>query len=205
VKNTPTSKSPAPVPGAREKLLLTAAEFFAAKGYAATAVREIVGRVGVSKPVLYYHFGSKEGLFQAILDHAGDTQAQVLAEATTASGGLLERLVFFCRRIEAAAREHQALFVMIHNLFFGPSQGVPPCDLMGFHREMVAAIKAIYVQAQENDPALAADPQDVAYLVLSVIDFSLNMEQFQPGTSDPGRSERLLRLAFSGLDNVAEK
>ncbi len=195
----------APTEGAREKLLQTAVELFAAKGYAATSVRELVGRAGVSKPVLYYYFGSKEGLFLAILDHAADTQRRVQAEAASASGSLFERLVFFCRRIQSAAREHHALFVMIHNLFFGPSQGAPAYDLMGFHLEMVSAIKAIYTQAQESDPALKADPQDVAYLVLSVIDFSLNMEQFQPGASDPGRSERLLRLAFTGLHNAAEK
>ena len=54
----------------RERLLETATELFAEKGYAATSVREIVERAGVSKPVLYYYFKSKEGLFYAILDWA---------------------------------------------------------------------------------------------------------------------------------------
>src|SRR5438874_3260915 len=44
-----------------------AARLFAAKGYDATPVREIVEAAGVTKPTLYYHFGSKEGLAQALL------------------------------------------------------------------------------------------------------------------------------------------
>src|SRR3954454_15200663 len=45
----------------------TAAGLFARQGYDATSVREIVAAAGVTKPTLYYHFGSKEGLAQALL------------------------------------------------------------------------------------------------------------------------------------------
>ena len=48
---------------ARARLLETATELFAEKGYAGASVREIVEKAGVSKPVLYYYFKSKEGLF----------------------------------------------------------------------------------------------------------------------------------------------
>src|SRR3954453_11333568 len=44
-----------------------AARLFAARGYDATPVRAIVEAAGVAKPTLYYHFGSKEGLAQALL------------------------------------------------------------------------------------------------------------------------------------------
>jgi AcrR family transcriptional regulator len=44
-----------------------AARLFAMEGYDATSVRTIVEAAGVTKPTLYYHFGSKEGLAQALL------------------------------------------------------------------------------------------------------------------------------------------
>src|SRR5438874_13323051 len=44
-----------------------AARLFAARGYDATPVRAIVEAAGVTKPTLYYHYGSKEGLAQALL------------------------------------------------------------------------------------------------------------------------------------------
>jgi TetR/AcrR family transcriptional regulator len=44
-----------------------AARLFAERGYDATSVREIVEASGVTKPTLYYHFGSKQGLAEALL------------------------------------------------------------------------------------------------------------------------------------------
>ncbi|MBN2125321.1 MAG: helix-turn-helix transcriptional regulator, partial [Deltaproteobacteria bacterium] len=54
----------------RLSLLMAGITLFAEKGYASTAVREIVAHAGVTKPVLYYYFQNKEGLFRAILDAA---------------------------------------------------------------------------------------------------------------------------------------
>src|SRR3954471_12922941 len=48
-------------------LARVAARLFATQGYEATSVRMIVEAAGVTKPTLYYHFGSKEGLAQALL------------------------------------------------------------------------------------------------------------------------------------------
>jgi len=47
----------------RERLLSCASELFTRKGYAATTVREIVTAAGVTKPVLYYYFKNKEGIY----------------------------------------------------------------------------------------------------------------------------------------------
>jgi AcrR family transcriptional regulator len=44
-----------------------AARLFAERGYDATSVREIVEAAGVTKPTLYYHFASKQGLAEALL------------------------------------------------------------------------------------------------------------------------------------------
>lgn len=41
---------------------------FAEKGYSGANVNEIVARAGTTKPMIYYHFGSKEGLFAAVLE-----------------------------------------------------------------------------------------------------------------------------------------
>lgn len=49
-------------------MLERAAELFAERGYDAVSVREIVDAVGVSKPVLYYHWKSKEGVARAIIE-----------------------------------------------------------------------------------------------------------------------------------------
>ena len=57
---------------APQRIVEAAIEVFCRKGYDAASVREIVEAAGVTKPVLYYYFGSKEGLFTHILESMFD-------------------------------------------------------------------------------------------------------------------------------------
>jgi AcrR family transcriptional regulator len=52
----------------REQLLDIGRSLFAEKGFDATSVEEIAQRAGVSKPVVYEHFGGKEGLYAVVVD-----------------------------------------------------------------------------------------------------------------------------------------
>jgi TetR/AcrR family transcriptional regulator len=195
----PTNKMSPLEPNARQRLLETATELFAEKGYAGTSVREIVDRAGVSKPVLYYYFKSKEGLFYAILEWAADAQQEILNEIFANAGTALDRFIYFYRRISAGVEEYQNLYKMIHGLMYGPPQGAPAYDFPKYQRHMFDAVKQIYTSGLSVGEVKAADEDEVAFLVLSLIDFSLNMNQVLPELADPQRPERLLRLAFQGL------
>ena len=62
-----------PAADRRESILVAAAERFAARGYDATTLDEIAAAAGVTKPILYRHFGSKQDLYLALLArHAAD-------------------------------------------------------------------------------------------------------------------------------------
>jgi AcrR family transcriptional regulator len=52
----------------REQLLDVGRALFAEKGFDATSIEEIAARAGVSKPVVYEHFGGKEGLYAVVVD-----------------------------------------------------------------------------------------------------------------------------------------
>ena len=52
----------------KNKILEIAIELFATKGYDTVGVQEIADRSGITKPTLYHYFGSKSGLFDAILE-----------------------------------------------------------------------------------------------------------------------------------------
>jgi AcrR family transcriptional regulator len=52
----------------REQLLQVARSLFAERGFEATSVEEIAAKAGVSKPVVYEHFGGKEGIYAVIVD-----------------------------------------------------------------------------------------------------------------------------------------
>jgi len=65
----------------REQLLDIGRTVFARKGFDGTSVEEIAERAGVSKPVVYEHFGGKEGLYAVVVDR----EVQRLLDRITAS------------------------------------------------------------------------------------------------------------------------
>jgi AcrR family transcriptional regulator len=52
----------------REQLVNVGRKLFAQKGFEGTSVEEIAARAEVSKPVVYEHFGGKEGLYAVVVD-----------------------------------------------------------------------------------------------------------------------------------------
>jgi len=52
--------------GVKQTILDKALQLFSAKGYEGVSVNEVTEAAGITKPTLYYYFGSKEGLFEAV-------------------------------------------------------------------------------------------------------------------------------------------
>lgn len=52
----------------KRKIFETAMELFAQKGYDGTSIEEITSVVGIAKGTLYYHFSSKEEIFNFLID-----------------------------------------------------------------------------------------------------------------------------------------
>src|SRR5688572_27313532 len=70
-------------PQRREQLIGVARELFAERGYEAASVEEIAERAGVSKPVIYEHFGSKEGIYTVIADREVRALVERIKQALT--------------------------------------------------------------------------------------------------------------------------
>ena len=68
-------------PERREQLVGVGRSVFAEKGFEAASVEEIADRAGVSKPVVYEHFGGKEGLYAVIVDREVAELTARMAEA----------------------------------------------------------------------------------------------------------------------------
>lgn len=117
VKSAPPPAAPSPVPGTkrrgrpplpednqtRESLLNAALKLFAHRSYADVSVREINDAAGQSPAASNYHFGSKEGLFRALVLRA---TPQLMAERLA----LLQEAM---RRPAGRARLRGVLFALI--------------------------------------------------------------------------------------------
>lgn len=69
----------------REQLVGVAREAFAERGFEATTIEEIADRAGVSKPVVYQHFGGKEGIYAVVVDREVTKLTTAITEALDAA------------------------------------------------------------------------------------------------------------------------
>ncbi len=81
----------------KEKLVATATELFASKGYQATSVRDIAAAMNMTVSNIYHYFGSKEGLLRAILKHYSQMLLEQLREVAGRDMDPLERFRLLLR------------------------------------------------------------------------------------------------------------
>lgn len=73
----------------REQLLTVGRKLFASKGFEAVSVEEIAAKAGVSKPVVYEHFGGKEGLYAVLVDREMNELLSSISDALTGTNARL--------------------------------------------------------------------------------------------------------------------
>ena len=100
---------------------------FAERGFAATSVEEIAGRARVSKPLIYEHFGGKEGLYEVVIDREMDRLLAMIGEALDGADhprSAVERAAdAFLLYIET---EREGFRVLVRDAPFGISRGSLP-------------------------------------------------------------------------------
>ncbi len=77
----------------REQLIAVSRELFAAKGFEGTSVEEIAASAGVSKPVVYEHFGGKEGAYAVVVDRETRRLHDAIRVALTTTGARSRELL----------------------------------------------------------------------------------------------------------------
>ncbi len=153
-----------------------AARLFAERGFDATSVREIVEAAGVAKPTLYYYFGSKEGLAQALLTvplsnlvSAIRLIVATVEDPTRCLEQVIEAQYAFCRDDPDRAR-------FIYALIFGPlgsdvAGELEPfkADLCGWTEAAVRRLAEAEIVARPRVEALSLACRGL--IVVSTLDF----------------------------------
>jgi AcrR family transcriptional regulator len=86
-----------PVPESRakprkEEILEVATRYFAERGYEGTSMNDVAESVGMRKASLFYHFATKDVLYEAVLDRLIETLGSALRSAYAGDGSFGERL-----------------------------------------------------------------------------------------------------------------
>jgi AcrR family transcriptional regulator len=147
-----------------DRILQKALELFSDRGYDATSVREICEAAGITKPTLYHFYGSKEGVYRAIVEGALERFRADMVSSLAGGGTLRERLVRMARAyVDATLREPDlARFIMalIHN----PPRSAPATDFVGFYGAILEAL-SLAIDAAVARGEVAPGPTEVRLLV----------------------------------------
>lgn len=108
-----------------ERILSTALDLFAIKGYDATPVREICEAAGITKPTLYHFFGSKDGVLQALVQSGFEEFRRLVNDALATQGSLQDRVKVLARAVFDSAKEKPRLWRFIHSVIWAPPGTAP--------------------------------------------------------------------------------
>jgi TetR/AcrR family transcriptional regulator len=129
------------------RILASALELFARRGYESTGVQEIAGAAGITKPALYYHFGSKQGLLDAIVLRYGGALLATLREAAVYRHNLVNNLTELFRRTLDFAKNNEHFFRLMVNLFSSAPETCAYAAGKELKREFTAIIEALFTAA----------------------------------------------------------
>ncbi len=102
----------------RELILNAALDLFYARGYDAVGVQEIVDRAGVTKPTLYYYFGSKLGLLRNLLESRYGIMQKEVLEVIGTGEQLPEVLYKVARQFFNFAATNEKFYLFMLSLFY---------------------------------------------------------------------------------------
>jgi len=163
-------------------------------------VREIVAAAGVSKPVLYYYFKSKDGIYLALMDRLWNDLLAVLEKAARLRGRASDRILALMADLVAIPDEDRQVVRLIHAVYFGQPQGTPEVDYDSFYFRVHQTLTAIMAVGVADGQFAGYDPADMAWVVMAVFDMIVDME-LCPAGQPLGRQDlpRLIDILFSGI------
>ncbi len=177
-----------------------ALRLFTQRGYSATTVRELVEAAGVTKPVLYYYFGSKEGLFLELMrTHFGRLEA-VVDVYRTGEGSVRKRLMAMLDKGFAYVRQDRDFIRLMHAVYFGPPGEAPYFDFDAYHQRYHDLITRLFEEGIDRGEFKPENAGDMAWIVLGTVEIAIEDQICsQDSRIDRETLQRLLSLVFDGL------
>lgn len=185
----------------REQLLVVGRGAFAEKGYDAVSVEELAQRAGVTKPIVYEHFGGKEGIYAVILDREVSDLLERMSEALTVSGARA--------RVEASAdaflkyieERPDGFRVLLRDTSKVEGARTSWTTVMGDVADRVDLLLAKELDSRGFDRTYAP------LYSRGVIGLIANIGQWWLETGSPGREEvaaHIANLVFNGLERLEQ-
>ena len=176
------------------QILAVASAEFGAHGYARASVARIADRAGISKPLIYNYFDSKEGLFLAAVERAGTMIADEIERIADGSSEGLVRGLETLQGIFAILEPQPYLW----KLFFDPSvpHTGPIAAAIEGYRERIAKVadEGVTVLMHQQGVTDRLDISAMTSVWLSVVDALVNWWLRHPDQTAEQMTRRCARL-----------
>ncbi len=176
------------------QILDVASEHFATGGFATTSVATIADHAGISKPLIYSYFGSKEGLYEACLDRGGALLADEMERIAQGDAVGVERGMRTLAGLFALLEDRRHLW----RLFFdttAPTTG-PIRDSIAGYADRIGRLAdegvTELMTLAGNDDAL--DVSAMTSVWLGIVDSLMNWWVDHPDQTADQMTQRCLRL-----------
>lgn len=185
----------------RQQLLTVARELFAEKGFDGASIEEIAHRAGVSKPVVYEHFGGKEGIYAVVVDR--ETQQLLDRMVSTLHGGhprvMLEQAAIAL--LSYVEDSHDGFRILVRDSPVASSTGTFSTVL----NDIASQVEHILAQ---QFTARGYDDKLAALYAQALVGMVALTGQWWLDARKPKREEvaaHLVNLAWNGLSNLEHK
>jgi AcrR family transcriptional regulator len=193
-------KNKSPNGTVRQRLLTAATDLFACKGYAATTVREIVASARVTKPVLYYYFKNKEGIYLELMRETFAKADQLLDSARRDQGSVKERLMRLCDRGFSLFTENIEAMRVMYAIYYGPHQGAPFFDFDAYHLKIQESIRRLIEEGIRKGEFCKGNAEDMTWAILGAVNVAMEVQlgHQEMGLGREGLA-RVLNLIYRGI------
>jgi len=190
----------------RNRVLTGALRLFNRKGYAAATVREIVAEAGVTKPVLYYYFGNKEGVYLDLIRESFAHVDVIIDELDRMEGSVRERILWFTDRIFTLADANIEQVRLMHAIYYGPPRGAPFFDFEAYHRKIQQSVQRLIVEGIGIGEFKDLGVEEAMWAVVGAFNIAIEVRLCHPEW-DLGRAGlvRILGVIFEGISAVPEE
>ena len=186
-----------PASARREQILDVSVQVFARNGFHSTSMNDVADAAGVTKPVLYQHFDSKQDLYLALLEEAGNRLRTAVSKAVAgAANGKEQTEMGFRAYFRWVAEDHDAFL-----LLFGSRANRDEESTTTIRRITAETAKAIA-------PLIAADiePEHQRTLAQSLVGLAKGVSRYlveRGDTVDPDvLGQQVADMAWAGLRAV---
>jgi AcrR family transcriptional regulator len=190
----------------RDTILNCALDLFSAKGYDAISVSDIVGMAGITKPTLYYFFGSKEGLFRELLKTNYDALNNALISACRYEPheeSYFEDIYPVLLRIASAyftyAASNPKFYLMALSMAFAPPTSDTAVIADEFHQQQYILLMKLFDEMAEVHPNLRARERISLWRFLAMINAQIGFWYKGHATLESEDAQSIVRLFMHGM------